>query len=108
MALAGLAALPGGCAWQAPDPATLPRTYLVRAQQAVASRDGAGALAALDDAVALWRGTNPGPVGRISFIVDPVLQDMLLARQAIGMGRWRDARYYIATALNHPSTITPP
>lgn len=108
MAAAGLAALLGGCALPRPDPAELPRTYLEQAQQAVAARDSPGALAAIDHAAALWRRNNPETGNPMIFQPNETLQAMLHARQAVGMGRWQDANYYIATALTHPSTITPP
>lgn len=108
MAAAGLAALLVGCALPRPDPAELPRTYLDKAQQAVAARDSASALAALDRAAALWRRNNTEPVDPMIFQPSEALLNIQHARQAVGMGRWQDAQYYIATALTHPSTITPP
>jgi len=56
----------------------------------------------------LWRHNNTAPADPMIFQPIEVLQNIQHARQAVGMGRWQDAHYYIATALTHPSTITPP
>ncbi len=107
-AAGGLAALLAGCAALAPNPAELPSTYLHQAQQLVAARDGAGALAALDRAVMLLQQNNPAPAEPMVVGPSEVMMNIMHARQAIGMGRWQDAHYYITTALTHPSTVSPP
>ena len=96
------------CALVHENPAGLPHTYLEQAKQAVATRDAAQAVAALDEAAALWRHNN-GSYGNPVVDTPPeVLMQIFRARQAVQMGRWDDAKYYIAAALTHPSTIIPP
>lgn len=89
------------------DPARLPRTYLLQAQQAVKGRDAPAALAALDRAEAVWVSANtPFPTPFFGF--DPeALRDIGSARVAVNMGRWGDADYYVRTAIAQPSVVRP-
>ncbi len=96
---------PLGIAACAVDPATLPKTYLLQAQQAVAAHDAPAALAALARAETLWTNVNyRAPF----FSYEPqALRDMGNARSAVQLGRWSDAEYYVRTALTHPSVVRP-
>ena len=94
-----------GVAACAIDPESLPKTYLLQAQQAVNARDAPTALAALGHAEALWLNGNY----RTSFFsYDPeALRDMGNARAAVQTGRWGDAEYYVRTAIAQPSVVRP-
>ena len=89
------------------DPALLPKTYLLQAQQAVKAHDAPAALAALDHAEALWISANT-PFSTPFFGFDPeALRNMGNARAALNMGRWGDADYYIRTAIAQPTVVNP-
>jgi hypothetical protein len=94
-----------GAAACAVDPARLPKTYLLQAQQAVQARNAPATLAALDQAQSLWLSANyPAPF----FQYDPeALRDIGNARAAVQMGRWGDAEYYVRTAIAQPSVVRP-
>ncbi len=82
--------------------------YLERARAAVQQRDAKAALAQIDQAEAIWLGTNT-PYGNPFVTSDPdALREMARARQSVQMGRWGDAEYYVRTAMTHPSTTIPP
>ena len=87
------------------DPDSLPKTYLLLAQQAVGARDAPTAVVALDHAAALWVNGNYGA----PFIeYDPTaLREIWYTRIAVLMGRWGDAEYYVRTALAQPSVVIP-
>ena len=91
------------------DPARLPRTYLLQAQDAVAAHDATAAMAALDRAEALWLSANYysslSPL--YSGQSNSALRDIGNARSAVQFGRWDDAGYYVRTALSDPSVIRP-
>jgi hypothetical protein len=87
--------------------ATLTKTYLEQARTAVARRDRADAVAALDRAQSLWVSRNV-PFSTPFFTYDPTaLQAMARAEQSVEMGRWDDASYYVREALGDPSILTP-
>jgi hypothetical protein len=90
------------------DPAATPtKAYLQQAQAAVAQRNSAEALAALDRAQSFWVSRNV-PFTTPFFTYDPTaLTAMARARQSVEMGRWDDARYYVSEALDDPSILTP-
>lgn len=105
--LAALALALGGCAGTPAEQATLPHAYLEQAMKAAEARDTPRTLAALDQAERAWVGANT-PYGNPQIVSDPdVLREIGRARQSVQMQRWGDARYYIGTALTHPSTINP-
>ena len=87
------------------SPDSLPKTYLLLAQQAVGARDMPTAIAALDHAAVLWVNANYGS----SFVDDDpkALREIWYARIAVMMGRWGDAEYYVRTALAQPSVVEP-
>lgn len=94
-----------GLAACAVDPDRLPKTYLLQAQQAVIARDAPAALAALNHAESLWTSVN---YRTAFFSYDPeALRDIGNARAAVQVGRWRDAEYYVRTALAQPSVVRP-
>jgi hypothetical protein len=93
-----------GCAL---DMTNLPITYLKQAKVAVQHHDAAAATAAINEAENRWLGSNT-PYGNPNVPSDPeALREMGRARQAIAMGRWGDAEYYVNTAMTHPSMLTP-
>jgi hypothetical protein len=89
------------------NPDRLPRTYLLQAQQAVKAHDAPNAVAALDRAQTLWLSGNNPALAR-PFGYDPTaLRNMGGALEAVKMGRWGDAEYYVRTAIAQPSVVTP-
>ena len=97
----------GGCAGMLAEDPNTAHPYLERALAAVQQRDAKVALAQIDRAEAIWLGTNT-PYGNPFVTSDPdALREMARARQSVQMGRWRDAEYYVRTALTHPSTTMP-
>ena len=92
----------------APDArAPLTKVYLEQARTAIAHRNSAEALAALNCAQSVWVSRNV-PFTSPFFNYDPeALRAMARASQSIGMGRWDDASYYVGVALGDPSILTP-
>ena len=89
------------------DTTNVPLAYLKQAKVAVEHRDAAAATAALDHAEGQWLDRNT-PYGDPFFTLEPeALREMGRARQAIAMGRWGDAEYYVAAAMTHPTMLTP-
>ena len=81
--------------------------YLQQARQAVLARQATPALAALDQAQSIWI-YQQTPVRPPGVSVEPeVLREMARARQAVEMGRWHDAAYYINAALTDPTVLGP-
>ncbi len=95
------------CASYDAQQASLPHTLLTQALQAVKAHDSDKALDALNKAENAWLGTNV-PFSDAFFNFDPeAMREMGRARESIQMQRWDDAEYYIRTAMEHPSTLTP-
>jgi hypothetical protein len=104
----GLCLAPAACTLVHEDAAGEPHTYLEQAKQAAAAHDAPRTIAALNEAERLWVANN-GSYGNPAIDTPAeVLTQIFRARQAVQMGRWSDANYYIAAALTHPSTIIPP
>lgn len=106
--LIGSALALAGCASLTAENPNLPHYWLEQALVAVKARDAKTALADIDKAEALWEGSNI-PFTNTQFQFDPdAMREMARARQAVQMGQWGDAEYYVRTAATHPSTVTPP
>jgi hypothetical protein len=85
----------------------LAMAYLKKAQAAVAARDATTAIANLNQAETAWLG-GATPYRDPQINIDPeALREVARARQAVEMGLWSDADYYVRTAMTHPSTIAP-
>lgn len=81
--------------------------YLKKAQVAVQAHDATTAVANLNQAETAWLG-GATPYRDPQIDIDPeALREVARARQAVQMGLWGDADYYVRTAMTHPSTIAP-
>ncbi len=97
----------GGCASYMSQQDELAMAYLKKAKAAVAERDANTAIANLNQAETAWLG-GATPYRDPQIDIDPeALREVARARQAVQMGLWGDAEYYVRTAMTHPSTIAP-
>jgi hypothetical protein len=96
-----------GCASYGAQQDELPMAYLQKAMVAVKARNAEAAIAQIDQAETAWLGANY-PHGAAEITIDPdAVRDIGRARQAVQLGLWGDAEYYVRTAMTHPSAIQP-
>lgn len=82
-------------------------TALSQAQKAVQAKDGAAATAALDRAQNAWLAANTSVENPQFPQEGTALQQIGEAREAVRQKLWDQASYYIRTAMDHASDLTP-
>jgi hypothetical protein len=85
----------------------LAQAYLRQAQTAIAEHRQTAAIAAIDRAESVWLGRNTVRGYSVVPVEPEVLREMARAKESVQMQNWDDASYYIASALTHPSILTP-
>lgn len=88
----------------APSP-TSAQVQLQQARQAVAARDAAAAMAALDRAENIWLSANTFSRNPFVSPAPDVLREMGQARSALRLRRWDDAARLIDAAMRDPTTL---